>query len=303
MNALCSLCAAIPIVAGAASGQAGQVRVIDTGYEVRPITHGAHVGEAIVSRSIAVQTGACQFHFSHHIRADGSAPGGVAPVSPSATLGLSTPWPAGFSNGNFLYLSVRPPGGPSVLGATLPKMHVTHTSERAAVRMDWVTDTVKATTRFVCRAGDRRLWMQLDAQPTGNRRATWSLACYPMRFAQDGTRVVTTGAQTAAAGKRLSPSAGESWAVYYDRAYDSDRRRNTSGPSVLVWDRARNVDSVGIDVGTYSISTQFRFGPSQGARLRCVLWQHPKEVGSREVIQRTRAEGATVLEQLRRMAF
>ena len=287
----------------ACAGAAAPVQVNDTGYTVRPITHGTHAGESTVQRSIIVQTGAERFDFRHGIRVDESAPQGLAPLGPSASLGLGTNHPAGFSNGNFLYLSVRPPAGPSVLGATLPKVHVTRARDRAGVRMDWVTDTVKATVHFVCRAGDRRLWMQLDATPTGNRRATWWFLCYPMRYAKDGTRVVTTAGQTVAEGKRLRPSADESWGVYYDRAYDVDRRSNTSGPCVLVWDRPKNVDAVGIDVGTYSISTQFRFGPGQRARLRCVLWQHPKEVGSPEVIQRTRTEGATVLETLRRMAF
>lgn len=297
------LWALVPALTSGTPAAPADIKVDDSGFLVRPITSGPHVGESVVSRRITVDTGRCRFQLTHDIRADESAARGVAPMSPSASLGLVLPWPAGFSNGSFLRLVVRPPGGPSVLGAALPKTDVRQHNGHTVVRMVWSTDHVRAVASFLLQREGDRLWIELDATPKGPRGATWQFVSYPVRFSNKGLRAVTTDKQTATASAHVNVAPGENWAVYYDKRFESDPRLNLSGPGVLVWDRPGNVERVDIAVGTYPVQTTFRFRPGTRGRLRAVLWQYPKTVTGAQAIERVRSEAPVVIRRLRELRF
>ncbi len=252
-----------------------QVLVSDLGVETGIIGAGAPahtIGLQRHQQTIVMDTGAQKYALRYVVALDPKNP--QAAIPGEGYIGMPEPVGCNWYGGGFFDLQIN---GKSI-GTTLVHSF-TGRSSAGRGTTDFVFDTAQAVVRvrFVARAGGDCLFAQALLEPKVEIKSVRvALRCYPSAFVSNADRHVLTSSRDIKQGDRTQLDvAGEGWAFYYDRIYDTGYagvNQTGAGPCAALWVPSQ-IGKVGLNVGNYAVETVLDLKPTL-CDFRFVFFDH-----------------------------
>ena len=252
-----------------------QVLVSDLGVETGVIGAGAPahtIGLQRHQQTIVMDTGAQKYGLRYVVALDPKNP--QAAIPGEGYIGMPEPVGCNWYGGGFFDLQIN---GRSI-GTTLVHSFTGRSSPGRGTA-DFVFDTAQAVVRvrFVARAGGDCLFAQALLEPKVEIKSLRvALRCYPSAFVSNADRHVLTASRDIKQGDRATLDvAGEGWAFYYDRIYDTGYAgvsQTGAGPCAALWVPSQ-IGKASLNVGNYAVETVLDLKPAL-RDFRFVFFDH-----------------------------